>query len=157
MTAPCRAKPAAAILVSALVVACTPTTSGTAPPTEPPTVSERFYPAPTSSAFTPAPFALPSDGRTFWQALREVTSRLEPPADGRGDETRRLQACDHLAQLANLVMQDDTRDYDISGSSAAVFYGVAFDCQDPAGAEATYLRLQGVLEDDPYSPTQAPS
>ena len=107
---------------------------------------ERIYPAPTSTIFTPAPFALPTDGPSFWQALEQITERLEPATP----EIVRLQACDHLARLADLVMSDDTRDYEIYDAALLEFQGVAFRCQDEAVAQSSYDRLRAVLQRNPY-------
>lgn len=139
-----------ALALLPLLVSCQ--TSGIGAPDAATASPERLYPAPTSTLFTPAPFELPADGRSFWSALADVTARLRPtpPSDDPAGERARLQACDHLAQLADLVMSDDRRDYEITGAPLLEFQGVAFSCQNPATANTSFDRLVAVLKTSPY-------
>lgn len=112
---------------------------------------ERVIPAPTSSLFTPAPFAVPSDAQGFWAALQEVATRLPPTAPtSEAEERVRLQACDHLAQLADAAFLGDRDDYQLGPTSNLDLQGAAASCEVPENAPSTYDRVQDVLEEDPF-------
>ena len=125
--------------------------AGTAQPEAAPS-SERLRPAPSSSLFSPAPFDVPMGEDDFWPAIENVADRLRPAADTSdvAAERRRLQACDHLAQIAEAIFRADFGTYPISDLAESNVMGAATICVDqPAVA---YDAVQSVVSEKPSSP-----
>lgn len=106
-----------------------------------------LFSAPTSSAFTAAPFTAPTDGPSFWASLEQIVPALDPSAQ---TEARRLQACGQLRQLAGILVEGVSEDYNVEGFAELEIVGSANNCAAPEKADSTYLSLKWLLEKNPY-------
>lgn len=134
----------AAVAVVAAGCSAAPSPRAPAAATEPPDI----YPPPTSPLFSPTPFTIPRDDVSFWAALEDLSGRLKPGKPGDvAAERRRLQACDHVAQLAEAVVLNGNERYRI-GNFSGDLMGIAYSC--PNQPELTYIRTKRVVAGNPF-------